>query len=269
MCRGFTLLEILITMMILIIGLLPIFALFPLGHERTREVIRDTYSAIIVQHVQDAIELGLERMRVTTGSGERGFVFLGEGVETLLREQGKSLPKDLTYEDGDPPSIDTSAHYWVRLPSPGEEFFYPRSNPSQYRLEGYVEIEEGGHLVKDYTHPKAKKVFPLGWRLRSLADGIDPDDPTRAVSDKEKEEAKIDPYASYGYAFLIKEAKIDTDGDGNPDSYSPHHNIFRVTVFIYRNFEAVERIFEAGNEARAYSHRNHKPVRFFQFLVSY
>jgi len=271
MCRGFTLLEILITMMILIVGLLPIFALFPLGHQRTREVIRDTYSAIIVEQVQDALELGIERLRVTTASGERGFIFLGEGVETLLEEQGKSLPTDITNEDGDPPSIDTSAHYWVRLPAPGEKYLYPRYNPSVYRLEGYVKIEKkGGGLVDDYTHPKAKKVFPLGWRLRKLAEGIDPDDPTRTVSDAEKEEAETDPYATYGYAFIIEEAKIDTNGDGTPDSYSPHHNIFRVTLFIYRNFRVVEeRFFGAGNDAGGYAHRNHKPVRFFQFLISY
>jgi hypothetical protein len=257
-------------MMILIVGLLPIFALFPLGHQRTAEVMRDTYSAIIVQQVQSALELGITRLRVTLDTGERGFVFLGEGVETLLQEQGKQLPRDLTYDDGNPPSVDTSADYWVRLPSGNEKFLYPRYNPSKFALDGYVKITTpSGATVDDLTHPMTKKVFPLGWRLRRLAEGTDPDNPMRTVSDSEKEEARNDPYPSYGYAFLIEEAKIDTNGDGVPDSFSPMHNIFLVTVFIYRNFSALKELFAAGNDDQAFNHRNHKPVRYFQFLISY
>ncbi|MCX7703153.1 MAG: type II secretion system GspH family protein [Planctomycetota bacterium] len=270
MRHGFTLLEVLITMMILIIGLLPIFALFPLGHQRTAEVMRDTYAAIIVQLVQGALEVGITRLRVTLDSGERGFVFLGDGVETLLQEQAKTLPRDLTYDDGSPPSVDTSAAYWIRLPAPGEKFLYPRFDPSRYALEGYVKTTSPtGAPVDDLTHPMTKKVFPLGWKLRKLAEGVDPDDPTRSVSDKEKKEAENDPYSSYGYAFLIEEAMIDTNGDGTPDSYSPLHNIFEVTVFIYRNFGALNELFLSGQDAQAFQHRNHKPVRYFKFLISY
>jgi len=263
MRRGFTILEILITLLILVVGLLPIFALFPLGQQRAAEVTRDCYASLIVQGVRDSIELALAKARVTFTNGTRGFVYMGEGVRELLAEQGKSLPSDLTYDDGDDPSIDESAHYWVKLPTGNEKFLYPRHRPNQYAFEGYVN--------NDSFHPKVRKVFPMGYRIKQIAEkGKDPDDPYRKISDKERQEAKDDPLPGYSYAFLIREAKKDTNDDGVPDTLiSSDHNIYLVTVFIYRNFRKVENWLSRNREDLAFKLREHRPYRVYSFYVTH
>lgn len=264
MRRGLTLLEILISLIVLVIGILPIFALFPLGQQRAVEVMRNTYVSIVVHSVRDALKLGLSRMRFDLGT-EQGFVYMGPGVDEELKEEGRTYPSDMTYADGDPPKIDTAAAYWIRLPRGKQVFMFPRrdpKDPASCDFPGFVTDASG---APDTTHPKTERAFHLGWwqwRVRKMKPGDrDPADPTRTLTRKEIEDAKRDPLVGYSYAFRIMEAYKDTNNDGKPDTpLTADHTAYTVTIYVYFGFRGVEKVIERGHLDRAFKLLNHRPV---------
>jgi|GEM_PF-1941581 len=264
MRRGLTLLEILVALVVLIIGILPIFALFPLGQQRAVEVMRNTYVSIIVHSVRDALKLGMSRMRLNLGT-EEGFVYMGPGVAEELKEEGRNFPSDMTYEDGDPPKIETAAAYWIRLPQGKQVFMFPRrdpKDPTSCDFAGFVTDASG---TPDTTHPKTERVFHLGWwqwRVRNMHPGDrDPDDPPRTLTKKEIEDAKRDPLSAYSYAIRIMEAYKDTNGDGKPDTpVTSDRTAFTVTIYVYFGFRGVENLISKGRKDMAFRLRRHHPV---------
>jgi len=264
MRRGMTLLEILIALIVLVIGILPIFALFPLGQQRAVEVMRNTYVSIVANSVRDALKLGLSRMRFNLG-GEEGFVYMGPGVDEELKEEGRTYPADLTYDDGDPPKINPAAAYWVRLPRGRQVFMFPRRDPKEPASCDFPGFMTDEHGSVDTTHPKTERVFHLGWwqwRVRKMRPGDrDPVDPNRTLTKKEIEDAKRDPLAAFSYAFRIMEAYKDTNNDGKPDTpVSSDHTAYTVTVYVYYGFRGVEDLIKKGQKERAFRLRRHRPV---------
>src|SRR5579864_7146498 len=61
--RGFTILEILIAIVILVIGISGIVALFPTAIESGNQTVQDSYAAAITQSVVDAIAVGVRESR--------------------------------------------------------------------------------------------------------------------------------------------------------------------------------------------------------------
>jgi len=264
MRRGLTLLEILVALVVLIIGILPIFALFPLGQQRAVEVMRNTYVSIIVHSVRDALKLGMSRMHLNLGT-EEGFVYMGPGVAEELKEEGRNFPSDMTYEDGDPPKIETAAAYWIRLPQGKQVFMFPRRDPKDPTSCDFPGFVTGASGTPDTTHPKTERVFHLGWwqwRVRNMHPGDrDPDDPARTLTKKEIEDAKRDPLSAYSYAIRIMEAYKDTNGDGKPDTpVTSDHTAFTVTIYVYFGFRGVENLISKGRKDMAFQLRRHHPV---------
>jgi len=113
--KGFTIIEILIAMVVLSLGLVGILGVFPAGIKKTAEIVEDSNAAIIAESIQNSVELALQSARIDDGA-DRGFVYLGEGVDALMDEKGHILPVDITTLDGTPASINKAADYWVKLP---------------------------------------------------------------------------------------------------------------------------------------------------------
>ncbi len=239
--RGFTIVEILIAMTVLSVGLLGILAVFPAGIKKTAEVVQDTYSAMITESVRNAVELGLQHARIDDG-GDKGFIYTGEGVQALLDEEGGTLPIDITTLDGNGPSIDKTADYWVKLPYDSDKvFLYPRPDPTSYEMGPDTALNQ----------PPVQRVFPCGTDILKIA--RDP-----GLSTIEREEALRDVYQQYSYAFTLKEAKA-ADPTG--------HSLYELTILIYRNFPV--RFFRDGNDAAGYQDRNHQYVKKFKTYVTY
>lgn len=236
---GFTIMEILIAMVVLSLGLLGILGVFPAGIKKTAEIVEDTNAAMIVESVRNSIDMGLRNARIDDGT-DKGFVYLGEGVEALLEDNGHILPIDITTLDSTPPSLNKAADYWIKLPSGTDDaYLYPRTDPNIYTIGPYT------------THnlPPVKRVFPCGSQIRK-------DSKDLALSLVERDEALRDPYTQYSYAFIIKKAK-DTQTD----------SLYDLTVMIYRNFPS--RQFEQGNETAGFESERHQPVKIFKTLVAY
>src|SRR5438552_5535572 len=85
--RGFTLMEILIAMTILMIGLLPMLAVFKTAIMNLNRAIEDTYASSIAQSVVDSIRMGMKDMLIVqaagTGNEQKYFVMDHDGPEDL------------------------------------------------------------------------------------------------------------------------------------------------------------------------------------------
>jgi type II secretory pathway pseudopilin PulG len=85
--QGFTILEILIAIVVLVLGIMGIIALFPTAIESGNKTVEDSYAAAITQSVVDSITVGLRESRYQTSSSTHTpgfsytyFVFNHDGV---------------------------------------------------------------------------------------------------------------------------------------------------------------------------------------------
>lgn len=85
--QGFTILEILIAIVVLVLGIMGIIALFPTAIESGNKTVEDSYAAAITQSVVDSITVGLRESRYQTSSSTATpgfsytyFVFNHDGV---------------------------------------------------------------------------------------------------------------------------------------------------------------------------------------------
>lgn len=82
--RAFTIIEILIAIVVLVLGIVGIIALFPTAIDSGNKTIEDSYSAAITQSVVDAITVGLREsrysFRAAGGATWTYFVFNHDGV---------------------------------------------------------------------------------------------------------------------------------------------------------------------------------------------
>lgn len=242
---GFTIVEILIAMVVLSLGLLGILSVFPAGIRQTAAIVEDSNAAVIAESVFAAINLGLHRARIDVGAN-KGFIYLGEGVEALMKEKEEYLPIDITTLDGNDIRIEKKADCWVRLPF-GEKatYLYPRPNTWEYEM--------GAPTSKGF--PPFRRVFPCGAQIAA-----DATNPRLTVS--ERKEAEKDPFPQYSYAFTIREARV-----GDPPAVKPDHSLYELTIYIYKNFPT--NLFKMGNESAAFSHPRHQPVKVFRRLITY
>lgn len=80
---GFTLMEILIAMGVLLVGLAGILALFPTGLNAARQAMEDTNSALIAESVYAALRASAQRTATYDGSAGSGkMVFFFDGINT-------------------------------------------------------------------------------------------------------------------------------------------------------------------------------------------
>ena len=143
---GFTIIEILIAIVVLVLGISGILALFPTAIESGNQTVEDTYTATITQSVVDAISVGLRESRYqwtdSTGRVWTYFLFNHDGVV----DAPVSFPEDLARAgtDGDIWTKD----YCIILP----QLIYVHANH-----RGTLTIEECGQS----THSSLNKVFDV------------------------------------------------------------------------------------------------------------
>jgi prepilin-type N-terminal cleavage/methylation domain-containing protein len=124
--RGFTIIEILIAIVVLVLGITGIVALFPTAIESGNQTVEDTYAATITQSVVDAISVGLRESRYSYRTQPPNadrvwtyFVFNHDGVIDQMVQQPEVYDLD---------TVDTriwQRDYCVLLPqatSPGANF---------------------------------------------------------------------------------------------------------------------------------------------------
>ncbi|MGE0713160.1 MAG: prepilin-type N-terminal cleavage/methylation domain-containing protein [Planctomycetota bacterium] len=98
--HGFTIIEILIAIVVLVLGITGIVALFPTAIESGNQTVEDTYSATITQSVVDAISVGLRESRYSfrtqpTYPADRVWTYFllnHDGVIDAPVERGSSNP---------------------------------------------------------------------------------------------------------------------------------------------------------------------------------
>lgn len=104
---GFTILEILIAIVILVLGISGIIALFPTAIESGNQTVQDSYAAAITQSVVDAIAVGIRegRYRVEDNSNPKRvwsyFIFDHDGVYDQMVPSPQAYATDPTISMAD------------------------------------------------------------------------------------------------------------------------------------------------------------------------
>ncbi|GIW73336.1 MAG: hypothetical protein KatS3mg102_2878 [Planctomycetota bacterium] len=141
--RGFTLIEILIAMVVLMIGLVGIMSVFPAGMRQANDTVEKSYAAAIAQSVVDAIRLGLRQARVATEEVD-AFLFVHDGVRDLADDR-QGLLRDLDL--GNPAAVQAALatlltrDYCIVLPRPEET----QTGPG------------GGSVPRAFLYPRAQR----------------------------------------------------------------------------------------------------------------
>ncbi len=235
---GFTLIEILIALVILMVGLIGILAVFPAAIQSANKTVEDTYAASIAQSVGDAIRMGLEDTPIRNASGETiGFILYHDGE----RWNGSTWldgerPLDADRRSGflrdalDPAKAGQlqAKPYAVFLPLPGERtgFVYPRESLPQdnasrkaKRTVRATRFDKGRARQVDVV--EVKTVYRLG-RTFGTAPGAG-------------EEEGRDPYPQYSFSFTIEPA---TGPDpANPSVKQVIPGLYLIVIKVYRNFD--------------------------------
>lgn len=99
--RGFTIIEILIAIVVLVLGITGIVALFPTAIESGNQTVEDTYAATITQSVVDSISVGIRESRYsyrgpTTNRVWTYFLLNHDGV----LDKAVTVPEDYAESTG-------------------------------------------------------------------------------------------------------------------------------------------------------------------------
>jgi len=236
---GFTLMEILIAMTILMVGLIPMLAVFRTALFNLNRSIEDTYAAAIAQSVLDAIRLGLTEQKVELADGTKFFIFDHDGSEHMTPDRRGIL---LTADLANPANAQAllARDYAILLPNMttdreastvggtevGRKLLYPRKTAggttrpyAEYNSERIVG-SDGVAIVS--RRVKVEKVYQLGATLKNSTLAIE----------------QTDSYQQYGFAFTIQAAKSQDPNNPTPLLRNQRltSGLYQVTIMIYRNF---------------------------------
>jgi prepilin-type N-terminal cleavage/methylation domain-containing protein len=256
---GFTLMEILIAMAILMIGLLPMLAVFRTAIANLNRAIEDTYAAAIAQSVADSIRLGLKDMKVEHDSGTlnevRFFLLEHDGSEHF--EEDRAYLKTADISSPAFKGTKLGRDYVVVLPSRdnetenitgstprGKAFLYPRKTEGDTRPAlQYVNRQTGKQ--------KIEKVYQLGKKMKSKAN---------EQQDDKVFEAQNDAYAQYSFAFTVRRAKgpdpLAPEWDQKKQKLDDVRGLYEVNVMVFRNFSPDPKV------------RRNDPIREFVTYVA-
>lgn len=170
--RGFTIIEILIAIVILVLGITGIVALFPTAINAGNKTVEDTYAATVCQSVVDAVTVGLRESRytyqITTPITRtwRYFVFDHDGVVDAIPK----APDQFDTGGGDPNGPPWDKDWCIILPrSPNDNnkasavepiWIYPvpdadgcpkdQRNPSRLRSSSLCGADNGSSIVDNF-----------------------------------------------------------------------------------------------------------------------
>lgn len=237
---GFTLMEILIAMVVLMVGLCGIMAVFPHALKSANTTVEKSYAAAISQSVVDAIQLGLREMS-TPYEDWQAFVFDHDGCEDLDSDRDAFL-RDLNLADlkshtGEiTPQFRTLLRkdYCILLPQAtetetlggstvGRVYVYPRESPADN------EARKAASRDPNTREILYKKVYKLG---KALAESQAQDEVTRELE-------RSDPFQQYSFAFTIRVTKGPSAANPTPDRSQQQivPGLYEVVVSVFRNFD--------------------------------
>jgi type II secretory pathway pseudopilin PulG len=242
--RGFTLVEILIAITILMVGLLGILAVFPAATATLKTIETETYAALIAQSVKSAIEIGMRSSAGTDESGTDYFLYTGPGVP-----EAAVAPTGIPEKDTESKNTEAVRNYdsFVMLPLKKDvEFVYPK--PAGINITGRVPEVEAGV-------PEIDRVFRLG---ADLARFVENSEKGRSSGKRQLWEAENDPYQRYSYCFTVK--LIPTK---KKDSSAPM--VYFITIFVYRNFPQKAAL---EDRRQAVQRKDYRPVYTLWFYLA-
>lgn len=219
--RGMTLIEILLSLIILVLGMVGILALFPAALQQSVESVEDTSAGMVAESVAHALATGMRFSNYNSGTQQWEVVLshdLGSGTSPNVTSNSKSkytfaLPKL-------PIPLDPSKE-WFHYPSDG-----PPPNP----------LDSGKPVPISYEPEKDTKcVFNLAV-----------DDWAKATTDKVKNEFdNTDAYGQFGFAFDIRnvsstlEYKLSLKNPGTGNNYTvaeiqPDCKMYEFRIYVFR-----------------------------------
>lgn len=266
--QGFTLLEIMMAVGVLVIGILGVLALFPVALRSGKLSIETTNAAIIAQSVEQAIRDGIQTRRYQTEDGKFSYFILQHSGVTQFRgrpdpnENYYILLPDRVSESASP--IDRDGEY-----RSGKTFVYPETDGTEWE-EGGVEYEDYdsgaspnglGNVAQadddgdDYEESvviDGEEILLLRpevlrtYRLDEDFFDWDREDSSAVIVTGGGERGEIttvfdqeDPIETYSFAFTIRRAWADSSlGRQLPDepSFVPASQLYEVEILVYRGF---------------------------------
>lgn len=237
---GFTLIEILIALTIIMVGLVGIMAVFPAAMRSANMTVEASYAAAISQSVIDSIRLGLRQARVRTDAYDT-LLFIHDGVQDLEGDYAGALRDlDLAQITEQQMLSLLKRDYCVLLPKStevenssgkiGAAYLFPRASPGDNagrKKAVPVEVQLDGTNERTTKLP-VEKVYELGRWIKDT-DGKDEEQVLRD---------QRDPYWQYSFAFTIRPqlaSKVETPS-ANPSQHEVVEGLYEVVVMIYRNF---------------------------------
>ncbi|MFN0057993.1 MAG: prepilin-type N-terminal cleavage/methylation domain-containing protein [Planctomycetota bacterium] len=264
--RGFTILEIMVAIAVLVIGILGVIAMFPVAIKLGKRVILDTNSVIIAQSVEQAIREGLAHRKGQRDEGKQTyFLFYHSGVETPLpsrildaspsddnfillpmqefESRSSTVSRDNAYLEGKVFVYpETDGLTWT-FGSGGDVAEYqdaaagtsPNGGGDARRADNdgddyTVEVANG----ESYTTFAVMKTFPMSEDfLRGLRENAD------AEFGDDENSGTEDPLGRYSYAFAIRRALSDSSlGRHSRDEKDlvPANELFEVEIMVFHGF---------------------------------
>lgn len=258
--RAFTLLEILIAIVILVVGITGIVALFPAAIKSGNQTVVDSYASLITQSVVDAINVGVRETRyryaaTPTADAWEYFIFDHDGVNDDIHAAGAQDPSIYTQvadQDfcillprGTPGNVQSRDEMVLHFPCPQDKISNRRnpviSNPDLN--DERITPDDRRRTVDDPNGSgifQVKRVYQLG-RERGRPNVLRDEFLGEAVGGGASttiERKRIDPYPQYSFSFSLQRARVDlTAPRGRLDPTDPFSdNLFEVKIKIFRNF---------------------------------
>ncbi|RME03004.1 MAG: hypothetical protein D6805_08085 [Planctomycetota bacterium] len=244
---GFTILEILIAIVILVVGILGIMAIFPKAIDTASKSVEETYAGIIAQSVIDSVKLGIRETKVTkAGTDTAYFILQHEGVPDLDTLKNK----DYTQEN-----VVAGLKCTILMPvGTNKGFLYPKTlkTPLKASVQDDDRVKYNTYISDIYafgTRPAGQGQTVGVSYLQNILQGQGSLN-TGPQAQLEKLLVRKDPYLFYGFTLYIRRSTLN-----NPNQLSD--NLYRIEVGIYRNWWNRQ------------GHKNNKPKHSFIYQISF
>ncbi len=264
---GFTLLEIMIAVAVLVVGILGVLALFPVALRSGKNTIQDTNAIIITQSVEQAIRSGLAHRKGQDKSGKfTYFIFSHPGVkDPLPLEIDQARPSSDYYillPEDDSDARRKRIEDRVSAYNRGKVFVYPETDGKSWLDEDERELEDmesgtlpngGGDATRadDDKNDIEQEIIVDGeiltretyevMKTYSLDEDFFQKNEDEEESDLITGTEKRDPIRDYSFCFAIRRAHNDASlGRHYPmeKAFVPANELFEVEVLVYRSFRA-------------------------------
>ncbi len=213
--RGLTLIEILIALVILMVGLVGIFALFPVGMRSTQESIEDTTAAVQAESFHHALLAAMRSARPASGPTDRvAVVFTHDGLPG--RGWDGRTTHDATTGVAAGPALPEDT-YVFQLPSEADAGVvrsYPTPGTGSLDVPGGALFQMAGTGMSGPPSYVRRSLIGAGTLASPSAGSVRWEDPSEALN-------------QYQVSFDVARVRDAAGGYASP--------LFEVRIRVYRN----------------------------------